>query len=115
MPEEASDIQCHFLSMHIHVDEAVLGVTQPAIEEVLVAGKERRPAQLTKEGNNLHILHAGTANIEPDLANTNATLNEHFALVGRYVLVEHVHAEVGSSMNSLACLSKAWLANWTAS
>ena len=82
-------------------------MTQPPIKKILVAGEECGTAQLEQKRNDFRVQHSGTANVKPDLPDANAAADEQFSLVGRNVLIEHVHERVGSRMNSSACFSSA--------
>jgi hypothetical protein len=59
------------------------------------------------KGNDLLVLHAAPTQLEADLMNAQAPLLEESALVGRYVLVENIHAEIGSGLKSSACRTRA--------
>ena len=96
-----------FVFLYRQVDQTVPGVAKVTRIEIFVARKECGTAQVLQEGDDFVILHPAPSDIEADLSHPDTPTFQYVALTFRDVLVQDVHAAIGSRMNSSACLRRA--------
>jgi hypothetical protein len=72
-------------------------------------------AAIHGQRDDLFVLQAFVSDVNADLFGADAPTPQQQSLASRNVFVQDVQAAVCSRTNSSACLSKAWLANCTAS
>lgn len=70
MSEEPSHKGGYLVFLHSQIDQTVLGMTQPAFVEIVVASEESWVSQLYQEGDYFVIMHPASTNIDTNLMYT---------------------------------------------
>jgi hypothetical protein len=115
MADKSPNKRSHLVLVHRQKDQAVMCMTEMEVVEILIAGKKGGAPLLEQEGNEFLVLHSETTGVETDLKDVNTPALKELALIGRNILVKDDHADIGFSVNSSACRSRACPASWIAS
>jgi len=115
MPKCPAHKNGRFFLFHIQINEAVPGMTQIALVKVMIHGEESWLAELEQKGNDLLVGHALPPHFVSNLVKWHMPIQQELTLALKNILVENVHAGVGSSANSPECLRNASAESFTAS
>ena len=115
MPKCPAHKNGRFFLFHIQINEAIPSMTQILPVKVMVHGEKSCLAKLKQKGDDLLVSHALSAHFISNLVKWHVPIQQELTLALKNILVENVHAGVGSSANSSECLRNASADSFTAS